>query len=150
MISNQQLAGQWNQLKGSVRQRWGRLTDDELQMVKGSTERLIGLIQEKTGESRQSIENFLDSALEQGSAYASRISEKASHLSHESEESLREKGHKIGDRAHREIDQASEKVRRGLHKASLHVRKKPIGSVASAFGVGIFTGAMIGMMMSRR
>jgi len=48
--------GQWNQLKGRVRQRWGKLTDDDVAQIKGSREILMGKIQEHYGRSRQEVE----------------------------------------------------------------------------------------------
>ena len=43
------LKGKWLQLKGSVREKWGQLTDDDVDKVGGSAERLVGLIQERYG-----------------------------------------------------------------------------------------------------
>lgn len=44
-----QIKGKWKQLKGSVRERWGELTDDDLDMIAGNRERFIGLLQERYG-----------------------------------------------------------------------------------------------------
>ena len=52
MSTQQQIIGNWGQLKGKVKQRWGQLTDDELQEVEGNYDQLVGLIQQKTGEAR--------------------------------------------------------------------------------------------------
>jgi uncharacterized protein YjbJ (UPF0337 family) len=46
------LKGQWNQLKGRIRQQWGRLTDDDVAQVKGERDVLIGKIQEYYGRTR--------------------------------------------------------------------------------------------------
>jgi uncharacterized protein YjbJ (UPF0337 family) len=46
------LKGQWNQLKGRVRQQWGRLTDDDVSQIKGERDILIGKIQEHYGRTR--------------------------------------------------------------------------------------------------
>ena len=54
------LAGKWKQLKGEVRNRWGRLTDDELDQVGGNAEKLVGLIQERYGVAREEAERELD------------------------------------------------------------------------------------------
>ena len=43
------LKGKWLQLKGSVREKWGQLTDDDVDKVGGNVERLVGLIQERYG-----------------------------------------------------------------------------------------------------
>jgi uncharacterized protein YjbJ (UPF0337 family) len=58
------LKGQWKQLKGRVRQRWGKLTDDDVARIQGSREMLMGQIQEYYGRSREQAENDLDRWLE--------------------------------------------------------------------------------------
>ncbi len=50
------LAGDWKQLKGKVRQRWGKLTNDDLDVIAGKRDELIGKIQEKYGEAREEVE----------------------------------------------------------------------------------------------
>jgi uncharacterized protein YjbJ (UPF0337 family) len=48
--------GQWMQLKGKIRQQWGKLTDDEVDQIQGNSEMLIGKIQERYGRSRDEAE----------------------------------------------------------------------------------------------
>mgnify|MGYP003551664119 CR=1 FL=1 len=50
------LKGQWTQLKGSVREKWGKLTDDELDVIAGKREQLAGKIQETYGVSKDEVE----------------------------------------------------------------------------------------------
>jgi uncharacterized protein YjbJ (UPF0337 family) len=57
------LKGKWMQLKGSVREKWGQLTDDDVDRVGGSVERLVGLIQERYGYAKQQAEAEVDSFL---------------------------------------------------------------------------------------
>ena len=57
------LKGKWLQLKGSVREKWGQLTDDDVDKVGGSVERLVGLIQERYGYAKQRAEDEVDSFL---------------------------------------------------------------------------------------
>ena len=54
------IKGNWNQLKGEVQQKWGNLTDDDLDYAEGKENELIGRIQEKTGETKESVKNFID------------------------------------------------------------------------------------------
>jgi len=55
------LLGKWNQLKGEIRQAWGRLTDDDMQRIEGSREKLGGILQERYGYSKdQALENIAD------------------------------------------------------------------------------------------
>ena len=46
------LKGQWLQLKGKVREQWGKLTDDDLDVIAGRREELAGMIQERYGVAR--------------------------------------------------------------------------------------------------
>jgi uncharacterized protein YjbJ (UPF0337 family) len=54
------LEGQWKQLKGKVKQQWGRLTDDELDQINGRYDELVGLVQERYGYSRDEAANEVD------------------------------------------------------------------------------------------
>ncbi len=46
------MKGQWTQMKGKVKEKWGRLTDDELDQIEGRADILAGKIQEKYGMAR--------------------------------------------------------------------------------------------------
>ena len=46
------LKGQWTQLKGQLREQWGKLTDDDLDRIQGRSEQLIGRIQQRYGVAR--------------------------------------------------------------------------------------------------
>jgi uncharacterized protein YjbJ (UPF0337 family) len=59
------LKGQWMQLKGKVRQQWGKLTDDDLDKAQGNAEILIGKIQERYGRSREEAEREFERWFEQ-------------------------------------------------------------------------------------
>jgi len=56
--------GKWHQLKGKVRAKWGKLTDDELERINGDSEQLVGLVQERYGyardKARQEVDTFFD------------------------------------------------------------------------------------------
>jgi uncharacterized protein YjbJ (UPF0337 family) len=58
------MKGQWKQVKGEVQKRWGELTDDEVDQVKGESLRLAGLLQERYGYTKERAEGeiakFLD------------------------------------------------------------------------------------------
>jgi uncharacterized protein YjbJ (UPF0337 family) len=58
------LEGQWKQLRGEVRKWWGDLTDDDVDRVAGSTDKLAGMLQERYGytkeEASSAIADFLE------------------------------------------------------------------------------------------
>ena len=45
-MNSDQLEGKWKQIKGSVKEKWGKLTDDDLDVIAGKQEQLVGKIQE--------------------------------------------------------------------------------------------------------
>lgn len=55
-----QFEGKWNQMKGSVKQQWGKLTDDDLDYIAGSRDKLIGRLQERYGIARQEANKQAD------------------------------------------------------------------------------------------
>ena len=54
-----EIKGDWNIIKGNLKQRWAKLTDDDLQFVDGLQDELLGRIQKKTGESREVVESAI-------------------------------------------------------------------------------------------
>lgn len=58
------LKGKWKQMRGEVRKWWGALTDDEVDRIAGSSEKLVGILQERYGYSKQKalqeVADFLD------------------------------------------------------------------------------------------
>jgi uncharacterized protein YjbJ (UPF0337 family) len=55
-----QLEGKWKQVKGQVKAKWGKLTDDDLDVIAGRREQLIGRLQELYGIQRDNAENQAD------------------------------------------------------------------------------------------
>jgi len=55
-----QIAGKWAQIKGEVRKMWGKLTDDDLEFIAGSKDKLIGRIQERYGVAKEEAEKQLE------------------------------------------------------------------------------------------
>ncbi|HZS72168.1 MAG TPA: CsbD family protein [Candidatus Acidoferrum sp.] len=55
-----QIAGQWKQASGRMREKWGKLTDDDLQSVAGRRDQLIGRLQERYGIAREEAEREVD------------------------------------------------------------------------------------------
>ena len=55
-----QIEGNWKQFAGKARAKWGEITEDELQQTKGRREEMIGLVQERYGDSRAEAERQVD------------------------------------------------------------------------------------------
>ena len=58
------LKGKWHQLKGDVKTKWGRLTDDDLGVVNGDVEKLVGRVQERYGYARDDAKREVDAFME--------------------------------------------------------------------------------------
>ena len=52
--------GKWTQLKGSAREQWGKLTDNDVEEVKGNYEQFVGKVQERYGVAREEAEKQVD------------------------------------------------------------------------------------------
>ena len=54
------LKGEWNQIKGNVKQKWADLTDDDLLHIEGSRDKLVGSVQERYGHTKDAAEREVD------------------------------------------------------------------------------------------
>jgi uncharacterized protein YjbJ (UPF0337 family) len=59
-MNSDQMKGKWKQLKGSVKERWGKLTDDDIDVIDGQSDQLIGKIQERYGVAREEAKKQVD------------------------------------------------------------------------------------------
>ena len=55
-----QIAGDWKQLKGKVKEKWGKLTDDDLEVIAGKRDQFVGKVQEKYGIAKEKAEKKVD------------------------------------------------------------------------------------------
>ncbi|HTY68459.1 MAG TPA: CsbD family protein [Alphaproteobacteria bacterium] len=51
-----QIAGNWKQLKGRAKEQWARLTDDDLTLINGKRDQLVGRVQERYGVAKEEAE----------------------------------------------------------------------------------------------
>jgi uncharacterized protein YjbJ (UPF0337 family) len=56
-----QVAGNWKQFKGTVKEKWGKLTDDDLEVIQGKKDQLVGRLQERYGYTKEQAEKELNS-----------------------------------------------------------------------------------------
>ena len=138
-INAQEITGQWNSLRGRVKEKWGQLTDDDLTIHQGNVDQLVGKIQQKTGEGREAIEKFLGDLTSNGSTKVSQAAEAVSTMAQQAGGHLRDRYGDLADRARDHLDTAHH-----------HVRENPGQSVATAFGVGILVGVAVGLALRSR
>lgn len=59
-MNHDRLEGNWKQVKGKVKEQWGKLTDDDLDVIAGRRDQLLGRIQERHGMGREDAEREVD------------------------------------------------------------------------------------------
>ena len=55
-MTSDRLAGAWLQIRGTLKEKWGKLTEDDLKQLEGNAERLAGKLQERYGLAREEAE----------------------------------------------------------------------------------------------
>jgi uncharacterized protein YjbJ (UPF0337 family) len=138
MLNQQVLEGNWNQLKGKIRQKWGQLTDSDVTNFHGNVDELIGTIQKKTGEGREAVEGFLNDLTENAGSFAGQAAETARQYARQASETFR-------DTAHRAADQYEE----GIEGVREYVRGRPGRALAICFGAGVLVGLLFAIKARR-
>jgi uncharacterized protein YjbJ (UPF0337 family) len=138
-INAQELQGQWNRLKGQVKEKWGQLTDDDLNITGGNVDQLVGKIQQKTGVARDTIEKFLNDLTAHGSSAVAQAAQAVGDFAHQA-----------GGRIRENYENVSGQVRDRYDAAEDIVRHNPAQSVAAAFGIGLVAGLVVGLALRSR
>src|SRR4051794_26728125 len=149
-INAQELQGQWNTLRGRVKEKWGQLTDDDLQMHGGNIDQLVGRIQQRTGEGRESIERFLTDLTSKGSSTIAQTAEAVGNYAHQATDRLRDQYGRLSSQARDQYGQVVDRAREGYDQAQDMVRHNPAQSIAAAFGVGLAVGLVVGLALRSR
>jgi len=63
-MNRDQIEGKWKQLKGSVKVQWGKLTDDDLDQIKGNRDQFAGKLQERYGLAKDEAQKMADAWLQ--------------------------------------------------------------------------------------
>lgn len=62
-MNTEQMSGKWKQMKGAAKQKWGKLTDDDLQVINGQRDVLVGKLQERYGLMKEEAQKRADEFL---------------------------------------------------------------------------------------
>ncbi len=65
MVNSDMLKGSWMQIRGNVKQMWGKLTDDDLTQIDGNKDKLVGKLQERYGYSKEKAEQEVNHFMNQ-------------------------------------------------------------------------------------
>jgi uncharacterized protein YjbJ (UPF0337 family) len=149
-INAQELQGRWNDLRGRVKEKWGQLTDDDLQIQGGNIDQLVGRIQQKTGEGRDAIERFLGELTSRGSSGVAQATEAVGNFANQATDRLRDQYGQFTDQARAQYGRWADEARDRYEMAQDAVRHNPGQSVAAAFGLGLVVGVVVGLALRSR
>jgi uncharacterized protein YjbJ (UPF0337 family) len=149
-LNQQTLEGNWNEIKGKLHERWGQVTQDELQKARGNVEQLVGLIQRKTGEARERVEQYLGELTTDGASTASRVAETVRGYASGAVESARGYASGTFESAEEAAARAGDLLRGGYAQTEKMIQQRPMESLAVGFGAGLITGVIIGLVMRSR
>jgi uncharacterized protein YjbJ (UPF0337 family) len=150
MVNTQVLQGQWTQVRGQLKKKWGQLTDDDLRFANGNLDQLIGKIQQKTGEGRDAVEGFLDELTSQGASAVAHATEAAGQYARQAVEGARDGINRVSEGAREGYNRISGEFERGYDVSREFVRHNPARSVGTAFGVGVLLGVVVGLALRSR
>ena len=120
-LDTERLNREWKNIRDRVRQRWGQLSDDDLIIHGGNVEQFVNRLHKVTGEEIAAIEAFLAELLYGDSSPATRYTV-----------------------------EARERLQAEAARAARLVRRRPVGSVASAVCIGLVAGVLVGLALRRR
>jgi uncharacterized protein YjbJ (UPF0337 family) len=139
MANHQTIKGNWSEIKGKLRSRWGELTDDDLKECKGNVQHLVGTIQRKTGEARESIEQFFEHLTSGSAAEIQRVGDAVYAGAQQASDSIKES-----------YQDSAASLRKGYAEVEDVVQQGPAKSLLVSFGAGILTGIAMTLFLRRR
>jgi uncharacterized protein YjbJ (UPF0337 family) len=120
-------AGQWKEMRGALRSWWGKLTDDDFERIGGQKDKLIGLIQEKYGHTRDQAEREVERRFnEYGDANSSGWSRTGKAV-----EDMKDKAYEFGATASSRAREATAGVAGGLEKAGSYLKDNDFENIAT-------------------
>jgi ElaB/YqjD/DUF883 family membrane-anchored ribosome-binding protein len=132
---NQQTFDQhWFELKSEICKRWGQFTEREFATVCGSAEELIAIIEQKTGEARRQIEDYLNS-ISPDHDFAGSMRKIAVHYAGGARENVQQFARR-----------ASAQTKTGYLETQRLARQNPVQTLAIVFGAGLVAGIVGGML----
>lgn len=67
MVNKDVIQGQWTSIKGKVKEKWGKLTDDDITKINGKYDQLVGALQTKYGYQKEKAEKECDAFFQSNS-----------------------------------------------------------------------------------
>jgi uncharacterized protein YjbJ (UPF0337 family) len=130
-----QVEGNWKQMKGRVKERWGKLTDDDLTVIAGRRDQLEGLLQERYGYARELARKEIE---DWSRSMESNLAEQIESL----RSGIRTLSSTVERIAHEQFPQARSRATNALNDAEQAIKRNPLVVVAIALGLGLLIGVL--------
>jgi uncharacterized protein YjbJ (UPF0337 family) len=115
-------AGQWRELRGTLKSWWGNLSDDDLEWIAGEKDRLVGLIQQKYGWTREQAQQDVDRRFSEYPDAARSLSD------------IKAKTYALGEQAAGKARDALSAATDGLESAKSYIKRNDFSAMASDLG----------------
>ena len=139
MVSQTVLDENWNEIRETLKSKWKQLSDKDLRSFGGTADQLVQMIQRRTGQARNAIENQLEEMISQGRSLQKQVGKYFSGAASQAGEAC-EEGY----------DLAAQKLTDGYKLASRYAKENPGAALAILFGSGLLAGLGVAMLMRRR
>jgi uncharacterized protein YjbJ (UPF0337 family) len=139
MVSQESMSANWHSIVGKVKEKFGQITGDDLTKIQGNVDQLVGLIERKTGQTREQVEEFLQGCCDTTSDTYRKVAERSQKMIGQASDMIDEGIKQVSDRANEGYEYAKETVSR-----------RPAESLAVVAGLGLLAGFAIGMSMCSR
>ena len=137
MVDQTVLQENWNEIRATLKSKWQQLSDHDLRGFKGSADQLVQMIQRRTGQARNLIENQLEEMIAQGRSIQNQVGQYFSSAASQAGEAYDEG-----------YDLAAQKLADGYKQASRYAKENPGAAVAILFGSGLLAGLGVAMPVS--
>jgi ElaB/YqjD/DUF883 family membrane-anchored ribosome-binding protein len=129
MLDQRLLLQKWSAIKDKLQQSWGELTDDDLVLFRGTVDEFVELIQRKTGQANETIQQQLKTIAEEFVSLTRQAADTVGQSKVVAQQAIDEAGAPI-------LDSLNDVYR----KAKIYVRRHPGESVAICLAVGVLAG----------
>lgn len=116
-MNSERLTGAWNQIKGSVKETFGKLTDDDMLRMEGSLDRATGVLQERYGYSKERAQQEWDAFINKYDNASSSVASNTDQYLKDSSNSASNKVENLVDRGERAVKNAVENVKEAADAA---------------------------------
>lgn len=150
MANQATMAGNWNELKGRVRSKWGQMTDDMIEQCKGNMEALVGSIQRATGETTEKIQDFLNAGMDQGADLYNQASKAVRAGYSQASDAVCAGAEQAYEGAMEGAKYVGESLKGCADQTGKLIQSRPLESLMFTFGAGIVAGLALGLILRSR